>query len=163
MNKQQLIEDNMKLVYSIISKEYPTYLHDEDIVQSGMLGLCKAADNWDESKAKFSTYAWKCIRNEINQEFINRKPHSTNVSLETPISEESVLGDLIVGETDVGYVGEDYFYDTLTEDERNAFLLYNSGYSVNDIAEKYNWSIQKTQKNIRLCKSKWRKFNEDLC
>ena len=80
MNKNELIEKNMNLVYFVISKYYPTFIHDEDIVQSGMLGLCKAADKWDESKSKFSTYAGRCIRNEINQEFIRRKPFSKVIS-----------------------------------------------------------------------------------
>ena len=69
MTKQQLIEDNLNLVYALISREYPTYLHDEDIIQTGMLGLCKAADKWDEKRGTFSNFAWCCIRHEIIKEF----------------------------------------------------------------------------------------------
>ena len=116
MNRQQLIEDNMNLVYFIISREYPTYLQDEDIIQSGMLGLCKAANSWEE-RGLFSTYAGRCIRNEIRQEFVRRKPHSKLVSLEANVNDESTLGDLIVGEEDVVYLDDEQFYSQLTKEE----------------------------------------------
>ena len=88
----------MNLVYHIISRQYPTFIHDEDVIQSGMLGLCKAAESFDPKKGLFSTYAGRCIRNEINQEFIKRKPFSQTVSLDTKISEEGTLQDVLVGE-----------------------------------------------------------------
>ena len=76
MTKQQLIEDNMGLVYSLILREYPTYIQDEDIIQCGMLGLCQAADKFDESKGfKFAGFAWFCIRNEIIRELNKRSKH----------------------------------------------------------------------------------------
>lgn len=161
MNRQQLIEDNIKLVYALVSKEYPTYIHDEDIIQSGMVGLCNAAKYWDENKSAFSTYAWKCIRNEINKEFINRKPHYNQVSLETPIGEEGTLADVLIGDEGVNYIGDDEFYDTLSPIEQEVFLLYNRGYNLSEIAQNYDWSVQKTQKTVRIIKRKWRKFNAD--
>ena len=160
MNRQQLISDNMNLVYSVVSKEYPTYLHDEDIVQSGMLGLCKAAEAWDESKSKFSTYAWRCIRNEINNEFINRKPHSKNISLETKIGDEGTLEEVLIGKEDVSYF-DDAFYDLLSPDEQNILRLDNLGYSTEEIAETSGRSVQKVRKTLRLIKLKWRAFNEN--
>ncbi len=161
MTKQQLIEDNINLVYSVVSKEYPTYLHDDDIIQSGMLGLCKAAEKWDETKSKFSTYAWRCIRNEINQEFINRKPHSNNISLETKVSDDGTLGDLLVGDDNIGFVDVDTFYEQLTFDEKRAFDGERVGIPTEEIAERYGWSIQKTQKLLRIIRIKWRQFNGD--
>ena len=158
MTKQQLIEDNMNLVYAIVSKEYPTYLHDEDIIQSGMLGLCKAADKWDERKSKFSTYAWKCIRNEINQEFINRKPHAVTISLETRVGEDGTLGDILAGDDDVGYVDDEPFYNQLTDDERRVFVANKNGFTTEEMATRFDWSTQKVQKLLRLIRIKWKKF-----
>lgn len=156
-NREELITENINLVYSIVSKEYPTYIHDDDIIQSGMLGLCKAAQYWDEKKSKFSTYAWRCIRNEINNEFISRKPHSNNISLETKVGEDLTLGEVLMGDDNVPYLDQDTFLQQLTEDERNVFSLYRVGVPTEEIAESCEMSLQKTRKMIRLVKLKWRK------
>jgi RNA polymerase sporulation-specific sigma factor len=161
VTKQRLIEENMNLVYSIVSKEYPTYIHDEDIIQSGMLGLCKAAENWDERKSKFSTYAWRCIRNEINNEFISRKPHSQNISLETRIGEDGTLGDILPGDDDVGYVDDETFCDQLTEEELRVFCANRLGLTTEEVADRYGWSMQKVQKLSRLIRIKWKRFFEE--
>lgn len=158
MNKQQLIEDNTRLVYFIVSREYPTYLRDEDVIQSGMLGLCKAAETWDENKAKFSTYAGRCIRNEINQEFIRRKPHSKVLSLNATTIEDGTLEDIVVGDTDVEYI-DDSFYLQLNMDEQYIFKMYNDGFSPSEIAESLDCNVQKIQKILRIIKLKWRDYN----
>ena len=136
----------MRLVYYIVSKEYPTYIHDEDIIQSGMVGLCKAAESWDETRSKFSTYAGKCIKNEINQEFIKRKPHSKVLSLDTPIGEDSTFGDMLVGEDDIGFIDDATFVTELSKDERYILYLDKQGYSTEEIVEATGWGIQKVRK-----------------
>ena len=151
----------MKLVYYIVSKDYPTFIRDEDIIQCGMLGLCKAAQSWDESKAKFSTYAGKCIRNEINQEFIRRKPHSKNISLETKVGEEGTLADVLVGEDDIGFIDYDDFYEQLTAEERTVLEWDNYGYDTAQIAERLGLSATKVQKILRIITLKWRRFYGD--
>ena len=158
-NRQRLIEDNINLVYSLVSKEYPTYLHDDDIIQSGMLGLCKAAERWDETKSKFSTYAWKCIRNEINQEFINRKPHSKNISLGTKVGEDGTLEDVLVGDEDVDFVDTATFCETLSNEELNIFNADQEGLTTEEISTKFRLSIGRVQKTLRIIKIKWRNFN----
>ena len=159
-SQQRLVEDNMKLVYLIVSKDYPTYIHDEDIISTGLLGLCKAAEKFDESKGKFSTYAGRCIRNEINQEFIRRKPHASVVSLDGIIGEDTTLGDMIVGEDDVAYL-DDNFFDTLSEQER-LVLYYNSeGYETDEISDMVGIPVDKVRKTLRLIRLKWKKFNGD--
>lgn len=72
----------MQLVYYLVHKYYPTYAKDEDIIQSGMLGLVKAANNYDDSKSKFSTYAGVVICREIAQELKNREKEKQTISLE---------------------------------------------------------------------------------
>ena len=157
--RQKLVEDNLPLVYFIISKEYPTFIGDEDLAQSASLGLCQAANNWDETKGLFSTYAGKCIRNEINKEFIRRKPHSKNISLQTTLTEKLTLDEVLVGEEDV-VIMDELFYDTLIDEEIKAFELYYVGYSADEIAEEMGCKIQKANKLLRIIKKKWEKFNE---
>ena len=151
----------MNLVYYIISKEYPTFIGDEDLVQSGMLGLVKASDTWDENKAKFSTYAYRCIRNEINQEFVRRKPYSNNISLETKVGEEGTLADILIGEDDVDYVDDTEFHEQLTRYELDVMALVKRGYTNAEIAVMTDTSIQKVQKTKRIIGLKWSKFYGD--
>lgn len=78
-----LIIKNIPLAYHIIHKEYPTYSKDEDVIQSAMVGLCKAANKFDPDRGKFSTYASRVIKSEIARELRLRRNDSQNVSLDT--------------------------------------------------------------------------------
>ena len=158
--KQHLVEDNINLVYYIISKEYPTYLHDDDIIQSGMLGLCRAAEGWNEERGSFANYAGKWIRGEIKQEFVRRKPHAKNISLETTIGEDGTLGDLIPGDDDVAYIDDDTFCRQLTTDERMILTLDSVGYSAAEIAQISGFDVQKVRKLRRIIRLKWRDYYE---
>ena len=83
---QDLIEKNIPLVYVVIREYYPFLINDEDIIQCGMLGLCKAADKWREGT--FSSYAKQCIKNEIRNELRLRQKFSVEVSLEKILEED---------------------------------------------------------------------------
>lgn len=67
--RDKLITDNMRLVYHMYGKIGDGPIKEkykEDIISEGMLGLCKAADTFDESRGvRFSTYAAMCIRNAM--------------------------------------------------------------------------------------------------
>lgn len=158
MNHDDLIIENQKLVYFIVRKYYPTYIFDEDIVQCGMVGLCKAAEKWDEKKAKFSTYAGRIIRNEINQEFIARKKHSQNVSLDKAVEGGNLI-DLITGDVDVNVNDKDEFINYLSKEESTIWRLWANGYSVEEISIVTGCAQQKVRKLLRTVKSKWRIFN----
>ena len=156
MTKQQLIEDNMALVYSLVAREYPTYLHDEDIIQSGMLGLCKAAEKWDETKSKFSTFANICIRSEIQVEFRRRAKHQGVLSLDYEVDndgERTMFGDFIVGDEDVGYVDLGVDLDALSQKEQLIGELLTNGVSHEDIVSRLGVSKQQIWKTIRKIKA----------
>ena len=159
MTKQQLIEDNMMLVYDLVHREYPTYVRDEDIIQCGMLGLCKAADKWDETKSKFSTFAIICIRTEIQAEFRKRAKHQGVLSLDYEVDngEDGTcsFGDYVVGEEDVGYVDIGVNLDSLTDREKEVAELLTSGLCQVEVAEKlgvskqYIWKVKRKIKAMR--------------
>lgn len=155
-DQRKLAEDNMKLVYHIISREYPTFKGDEDIVQSGILGLCKATMNWDEAKGKFSTYASACIRRAIAQELRARQPHKEVISLDCPITEDLTLEDTISGEDDLGFIDYSFLRD-LDEDERLIFNLKSKGYKVQDIQCLTGYDSRKIQKILRIIKAKYKR------
>ena len=64
--KNELIERNMRLV-AHVAKKYQNYEEDmEDLISIGTIGLMKAVDTFDSTrKARFSTYASRCIENAI--------------------------------------------------------------------------------------------------
>ncbi len=67
MNKEleDLIVDNSKLIYSIISK-YQSYYDKEDLYQIGVIGMIKAYKNYKkDSNTKFTTYAYTYILGEV--------------------------------------------------------------------------------------------------
>ena len=61
-----LIERNLRLVAHIIKKYYTHYDDTDDLISIGTIGLMKAVDTFDATrKARFSTYASRCIENAI--------------------------------------------------------------------------------------------------
>ena len=82
-DEKQFIEENMNLVYFLIQKYYPAFIHDSDIIQCGMVGLCEAANRFDESKSKFSNYAKNRILGAIKDELRRRNKYSCEISLDS--------------------------------------------------------------------------------
>lgn len=159
MNKQKLIEDNLNLVYSVISKRYPNCIKDEDIIQCGRLGLCKAADRWDENLGAFSTFAYKCITNEIKLEFRRRYKHPKQLSLEYEVKnrngDDVLFGELLVGDRGIEYIDLKSIPNHLSDKGKEIFKLLLcgntpseisiiTGYSVGTI----NWHKRKIKKLI---------------
>lgn len=67
--KEQLINENMGLVYSITSR-FRTHSCYQDLVQIGCIGLMKSILNFDEQfQVRFSTYAVPIILGEIKRFF----------------------------------------------------------------------------------------------
>ncbi len=165
MNVQKLIEDNMNLVYFVIHKYYPTFYQDEDIIQIGMVGLCYAANTFDESKGfKFSSFASKCILNEINMEFRRRKKQKGVLSLELNCyhddGETKTLGECLVGDedVDVNFFDCDKFYSKLDQKDREIVDLRRLGFKEKEIAEKLNVSRSLVSTRLGRLRHVWRKL-----
>lgn len=84
--RQLLIERNLRLV-AHIAKKYQNLDEDmEDLISIGTIGLIKAINTFDaEKKIKLSSYASKCIENELLMMIRARKKKSKEVSLYEPI------------------------------------------------------------------------------
>ena len=64
--REKLIRHNLRLVAHIVKKYYALPGDQEDLVSIGTIGLMKAVDTFDSTrKARFSTYASRCIENAI--------------------------------------------------------------------------------------------------
>lgn len=66
--REQLVEENMGLVWSIVRRFAGRGTDSEDLFQIGAMGLIKAIDKFDTSfEVKFSTYAVPMITGEIKR------------------------------------------------------------------------------------------------
>lgn len=107
--KEHLVLENQRLVHYLVQKlgVTPNSLEYKDIVSIGTIGLVKAAITFDSSKKiKFSSYASRCINNEIFQYYRKANKYANDISIY-----ESIGGD---GKGDVLTLG-----DTIKHPESN--------------------------------------------
>jgi RNA polymerase sporulation-specific sigma factor len=84
--RNKLIEHNLRLVAHIIKKYYATQADQDDLVSIGTIGLIKAFDTFDASKGtRLSSYAARCIENEILMYFRSTRKTAQDVSISDPI------------------------------------------------------------------------------
>ncbi len=84
--RQRLIEHNLRLVAHIVKKYYLSGAEQEDLISIGTIGLIKAVDTFKPDKGiRLSSYASKCIENEILMFFRSGKKSAQDISLGDPI------------------------------------------------------------------------------
>ena len=82
----KLIEHNLRLVAHIIKKYYGKQGEQDDLVSIGTIGLIKAIDTFDTGKnIRLSSYASRCIENEILMHFRATKKTAQDISLNETI------------------------------------------------------------------------------
>lgn len=102
-----LVEHNLRLVAHIIKKYYQNYGGQDDLVSIGTIGLIKAINTFDLNKnIKLSSYASRCIENEILMFFRNNRKSSQDVSLNDTIDTDKdgnplTLMDIMASDMDV--------------------------------------------------------------
>ena len=80
--RNKLVEHNLRLVAHIIKKYYGMQSEQDDLVSIGTIGLIKAVDTYDMNKnIRLSSYASRCIENEILMHFRNAKKSAQDISL----------------------------------------------------------------------------------
>ena len=81
--RETLIWHNLRLVVHVAKKYYAQPSDQEDLISIGTIGLMKAVDTFDSTrKARFSTYASRCIENELRMHFRRERKSGTTVSLQ---------------------------------------------------------------------------------
>ena len=64
--REKIIHHNLRLVAHVAKKYYAQPGDQEDLISIGTIGLMKAVDTFDTTrKARFATYASRCIENAI--------------------------------------------------------------------------------------------------
>jgi len=80
--RNTLIEHNLRLVAHIVKKYESKSYDSDDLISIGTIGLVKGIDSYRPSKkTRLTTYAARCIENEILMHFRSNKKHLNNVSL----------------------------------------------------------------------------------
>ncbi len=131
--RNKLIEHNLRLVAHVVKKYYMSASEQDDLVSIGTIGLIKAVDTFDAEKGvRLSSYAARCIENEILMFFRNCKKSAQDVSMNEPIDTDKdgnalvlmdvmATEDLIVEELDTKIKSEclyRYIDEVLSERER---------------------------------------------
>lgn len=137
--RDEKIISNLKLVNYILWNKFPNLARSEDAFQIGCIGLIKAVDTYDEnSGVVFSTYAAKCIQNEIVMELRKQSRRVSEISMETLImadGDNEIHLEDVLGGNEIDILDLDKFVKKLSPNEQTYFALRSKGYSKVQIAK----------------------------
>ena len=150
-----------KLVLLVAHRYFGGWANDEDILQIGRLGLLAAIRSYDVNcNMKMSTYATRCIYNEIASylKTINRAKRKVEYqrSLDQVQSEDGKLdmyGNIaddrinVEGDICVTILIQNYI-DKLTDRDKQIMQMLIKGYSAVDIANQLGISRQRASKVV---------------
>jgi len=84
--RNKLIEHNLRLVAHIVKKYEHSKDSVDDLISIGTIGLIKGIDSYSYKRGtRLTTYAAKCIENEILMYYRTDKKHSKNISINESI------------------------------------------------------------------------------
>lgn len=143
-----LVEHNLRLVAHIVKKYYSSYNDYDDLISVGIVGLIKAINTFDFTKAqRLSSYASTCVQNEILMFFRNSRKSQQEISLNESVDTDKdgnnlILMDIIsvnddiVDRLDIKLKSEklnQYIEETLDTREKTVIYLR---YGLNGVEEK---------------------------
>ncbi len=118
-----LIEHNLRLVAHIVKKFESKSTDTDDLISIGTIGLIKGIDTYKKNpKVKITTYAARCIQNEILMFYRSNKKNQFTVSLNDSIGYDKEGNEINIGDL-IEDKSEDIL-DTITINE-NINLLKN--------------------------------------
>lgn len=96
--KEILIQHNLRLVAHVV-KKYNQSEEADDLISVGCLGLIKAINTYKLNHGtQFSTYAAKCIDNEILMLIRANKKHKSNLSIEDVLGSDDENNEITIGD-----------------------------------------------------------------
>ena len=133
--KNILIERNLRLVAHVV-KKYPAAGDSDDLISIGTIGLIKAISSFKDGKGtRLSTYAARCIENEILMSIRSNRKRQNEVLLQDTVGKDADGKEMSLIER-VGSDGEDVF------DEVEKRLR------IRDLYEKMAKTLAKREKKI---------------
>lgn len=117
-----LTRHNLRLVAHIAKKYKSGFSDSDDLISIGSIGLIKAVRTFDVDKAKhFSSYASRCIENEMLMVLRREKKLSNEISMETSLGSDSDGNELTIADT---LFDEKYDLEQIT-DKKSALMKIN--------------------------------------
>jgi len=153
--EKELVEENYGLIFSFLKKYNYSQ---EDWYDIAAIGLCKAAHSFNPEKGyKFSTYAYKIMRNAIAYELRSTYaekyiPEEAIVSYDNLIfssdEEESTYLDILpdsynLEEEAICLSEYNLFFNQLPERNKQLLSLSEEGYTLSEIATLFQCSFQR--------------------
>lgn len=123
--KNKLIEHNLRLVAHIAKRYASNEQELEELISIGTIGLIKAINSFSADKGfKISTYASKCVENEILMSIRSNKKLKSEVSMNTIIGTDKDGNDMELLETlDSGSEDTiDTIYNKIISDEVKKYI-----------------------------------------
>ena len=126
--KEKLISHNLRLVVHV-TKKYNGAFESDDLLSVGSIGLIKAVNTFEYGKnTQFSTYAARCIDNEILMLLRASKKHNNVMSLS-----EGFISDMDGNDVPIGDVVADD--DDVMQNVRIIFFSIVHNYRVRSVFE----------------------------
>ncbi len=124
--RQLLIEHNLRLVAHIAKKYSHSSIDPDDLVSIGSIGLIKAVRSYKPETGRLSTYASRCVENEILMALRSGRKFRNEVSLDDPIGADREGNEVTL--SDILGTDENLVPDTaeLTIESARALRLINS-------------------------------------
>ena len=137
--RQKLIEHNLRLVAHIAHKYNQSGQDEDDLTSIGTIGLIKAVNTFKPGKgSQLSTYAARCIENEILMTLRAEKKRRGDVSIQEPIGTDKDGNDVKLLDT----------LGTEADELENAAMLSMDTEVINRLMAKL--LTQREQKVIRM-------------
>ena len=93
--RNKLIEHNLRLVAHIVKKYDAKDCNTDDLISIGTIGLIKGIDTYNNSKkTKITTYAARCIQNEILMHYRQAKKNGQTISLNDAVGFDKVGNEI---------------------------------------------------------------------
>lgn len=148
MNRNDMIQENIGLVYKVVNEMCNNEGDFDDMVGEGMVGLVNAVDNWDASQGKFSSYACQSIKNTILNYIKkeNRYKFEEEIDIASAYSFEREVECKDLIEKIMGKLN--------AEEREYVRLRYVEGYTVREIAEMKKSNYNKIVYVFRKIRSK---------
>ncbi len=111
--KDKLINHNLRLVAHIV-KKYSGSGEADDLISVGSIGLIKAINSFEYGKGtQLSTYAARCIENEILMLLRLNKKHSKTVSIQESLGQDKDGNDIELMDI-ISDMDEDNMFDVVS-------------------------------------------------
>ena len=149
--QQQLVIDNIPLVYSIAKKL--KQLGHEDVVQDGFYNLCLAAENYNDKLSGFSTYAYTRIYYGMIDSIKKEIKDRTNT--ENDLSAIDNLEDMSFKIFEYNMDTKLYFkhlMETINDMNKIIVYMYYCGFTQDEIARKLQRNRTSIARRLKIIK-----------